>query len=989
MKPLLLGASALVMAVAAPAYAQAQTARVDFRIPAGDLATALNSFSRATGIEIVGGSHLRGKRTAGVTGPMPAHEGLRRLLVGTTLTYEVRDGAIVVLPAAEAAPVKTAAAATVEANEIDSLIITGQRRAQAQAVAIKRNAQGIVDAVSADDMQRLPDLNVINVLRRIPGVSVLPVSDNEHPRDEAISPVLRGLNQAYNNVTINGLPVASVGVPLSGSGSAGRGVRLDILPTSFVSDIVVNKTFSADLDPNAVGGAIDLRTRSAFDAKGRFFALEAGGAHTSDKSKPQRQSDFGFRGTATGSMTFGPENQFGVVVSANYQKLQSSTDAHMTSDSTFYNVYTNAGVRVIDGSLGNGRLVAQQDKYWYNQNDRERWSVTGKFEARPSDDLDLSVMLGRYVFNDAYRRNEILLNGRNAAVSAQTDTSGRYSSASLEVGYREGETKSTTNIAQFAADWRPDDHGVLSVRASASRAKSSEPHAMIKYSAGADTFGVVGALKDLAFTYDSTPFHFSFNLDNPGVYRNLSLYRADYWRTNARDIESEVDGVRIDYRRNYEGDDLGFGWAVGAQALRNTMAYDFERAQYKPNGRDFNLAEIGQISNVRLPYHQQGHHLITIDPTLGWQVFNTYRGSILEGDSLGSNNQDDFEHEEKNYGVYAMGRYATQNASFSAGLRYDKTELDTTSRIRVANAWRPFDTGSQYDKLLPFAQGSYDFNPDLRLRAAASQTLGRPSYEAYAARASINFERPADEGNANALNVSVSLGNPEIQPRLSTNYDLSLEWYPSNDRGGIVAAGLFYKDIKDEIFDGISQGYTYQGVTYVNASVVQPKNAAGARASGIETQASFNSLEFVHPWLHDFGVSGNFSILDGKIELPLAGGRTRKIGGLVGQPKKIANASAFWARGPFELRAAWNWTDQALRAVTPDIAWQDVYWDQRHQFDVQARYAISPNLTLVAEVSNLTRSRLTSVTGPNRDMLKDSYSTPRVAWLSLTWTPGL
>ncbi|WP_369062078.1 TonB-dependent receptor [Caulobacter sp. 73W] len=984
MKSLLFGASTVVMAVASPAYAQSE--RVTFQIPAGDLSAALNSFSRATGIEVVGGSHLRGKRTAGISGAMPAHEGLRRLLVGAGLTFEMRDGAVVILPMTAPSVVKTSAPAT--DMEIDSLVITGQRRAQAEAVSIKRHAEGVVDAISADDMQRLPDLTVINALRRVPGVSVLPVSDNEHPRDEAISPVLRGLNQAYNNVTINGLPVASVGVPLSGSGSAGRGVRLDILPTSFVSDIVVNKTFSADLDPNAVGGAIDLRTRSAFDAKGRSFALEVGGAHTSDKGTPQPQSDFGFRSTATGSFTFGDEPQFGVVVSATYQKVESSTDAHMTSDSTFYNVYTNAGVRVTDGSLGNGRLVAQQDKYWYNQNNRERWSVTGKFEARFSDNLDMSTMFGRYVFSDAYRRNEILLNGRNANVIAQTDTSGRYSAASLEVGYRDGETKSVTDIAQFSADWRPDDHGVLSLRASASRAKSSEPHAMVKYSAGADTFGVVGGLKELAFTYNSTPFHFSFNLDNPGVYRNLALYRADYWRTNARDIEAEVEGVRIDYRRNFEFNDLGFGWAVGGQALRNTMAYDFERAQYKPNGRDFNLTEVGQISNVRLPYHQQGHNLITIDPSIAWKVFNTQRGSIVEGDSLGSNNQDDFEHEEKNYGAYAMVRYATARASFSAGLRYDQTDLDTTSRIRVANAWRPFNTGSKYDKLLPFVQGAYDVNDDLRLRAAVSQTLGRPSYEAYAARASINFERPADEGNPNALNVSVSLGNPEIQPRMSTNYDLSLEWYPPNDRGGIVAAGLFYKDIKDEIYDGVSQGYTFQGVTYVNANVVQPKNAAGARAAGIETQASFNSLEFIHPWLHDFGVSGNFSILDGKLELPLRTG-TREIGGLVGQPKKIANASAFWARGPFEVRAAWNWTDQALRAVTPDIAWQDVYWDERHQFDVQARYVIAPNLTLVAEVSNLTRSRLTSVTGPNRDMLKDSYSTPRVAWLSLTWTPGL
>ena len=88
------------------------------------------------------------------------------------------------------------------------------------------------------------------------------------------------------------------------------------------------------------------------------------------------------------------------------------------------------------------------------------------------------------------------------------------------------------------------------------------------------------------------------------------------------------------------------------------------------------------------------------------------------------------------------------------------------------------------------------------------------------------------------------------------------------------------------------------------------------------------------------------------------------------------------------MRAAWNWTGQALRAVTPEIAWQDVYWDERSQIDLQARYAVRPNLTVVAEVSNLTRSRMDSVTGPGRDRLKDSYSTPRTIWLSLNWTPN-
>lgn len=985
MKHHLLGACAIIAVLAAAAPATA--ADVSLAIPPGDLESALAAFSRATGMEVMSDpAQIRGQRTQGVRGLMSADEGLRRLLAGTSLRFELRDGAALIAPAARTAQPRPASDNA--AAHVDTLVVTGQRRAQLSAVAIKRDSDMVVDVVSSDDVQRLPDLTVVNALRRIPGVSVLPVSDNEHPRDEAISPVLRGLNQAYNNVTVNGLPIASTGTPLSGSGTAGRGVRLDILPTSFVSDIVVAKTFTADLDPNAVGGSIDLRTRSAFDFGGKpFLTIDAGAAYTSDKGEPRAQDDFGLRASATGGLTFGPDHQFGLVVSANYQRQESSTDAHMTSDSTFYNVYTDAGVRVTDGSLGNGILVPQQDKYWYNQNDRERWSLTGKLEGRFGDNVEVSAMLGHYSFVDAYQRNEVIINGRNASVRDQTPTTGRYAAASVEVGFRDGATDSTTDIAQAELKWRPTSDSQLTLRGGTSRARSKEPHAMVKYTAGADRFGVVGGLSQMSFTYDASDFHYSFNLDDPEAYRDLSLYRADYWRNVDRRIEAQVDSVDLNFQRNFDRMATGFGYSVGGQVTRSQMSYWFHRDQYKPAGGDFNLADVGQLSHVVLPFQHQGLQLITIDPKLAWRKM-TPPGAVTESDSVATNNQDNFEHEETTIGLYAMGRYATDKASLIVGVRYDDTEQDTTSRLLINRRWEPFDTSSSYDYLLPYVLGGYEITPDLRLRAAFSQTLGRPSYESYAARSSISFESEGDRGNPNALNVSVSLGNPDIKPRLSSNYDLALEWYPPNDRGGVVAIGAFYKDIQDEIYDSTSQGYTFEGVTYVNAVVRQPGNAKGARIAGLEAQATFNSLEFVHPRLSDFGVSANFSVLDGEIEVPLASGRDRKIGGLVGQPDKIANVAAFYARGPLELRAAWNWTGQALRAITPEIAWQDVYWDERSQIDLQARYAVRPNLTVVAEVSNLTRSRLDSVTGPGRDRLKDSYSTPRVVWLSLNWTPN-
>lgn len=275
--------------------------------------------------------------------------------------------------------------------------VTGVRRANAAAVESKRAATNITDVISATDVRALPDSTIVEALRRVPGLSVLPATDNEHPRDEAATPVLRGLGPSYNNVTIDGLTIASPGTPNGTLGSITRGVRLDLLPASMVSELQVVKTFTPDLDPNATGGAINLKTRSAFENGGKpFFSAEAALGHANDVGKPRDQDDPGYRLNATGSRTFGSEQQYGFTLSANYQSLSSYTETHMTTDTVHYGFYDNNGVLQTGANLGNGWAVPQQDKYWYVQNQRNRYGVTGKFEMRPSAALEAYAMAGYY-----------------------------------------------------------------------------------------------------------------------------------------------------------------------------------------------------------------------------------------------------------------------------------------------------------------------------------------------------------------------------------------------------------------------------------------------------------------------------------------------------------------------------------------------------------------------------------------------------------------
>lgn len=992
---MLCSVAALSATVAGPANAR----EMDFAIPAGALAPALTAFSRTASVDLMADpALLRNRKTPGLRGRFAVAGGLGQLLSGTGLTYQQRNGSFVIVVQPGPAPVATrvsaqAHAVAAHADDVEDeagaaeITVTGQRGANQNAIAIKRRERNIVDAISSDEAQRLPDLTIVNAMRRIPGVSVLPVADNEHPRDEAIAPVLRGLNQSYNNVTINGLPVASPGIPQSGTGAAGRGVRLDILPTSLVKQIVVVKTFTPELDANAVGGAVDLRTRSAFDGGGRpFLTAEAGLANTSQKGVPHPQQDFGRRFSMTGSTTFGAEHNLGVVVSGNYQRLQNYTEVHGTSDSVYYNFYNDKGTRLTDNSLGNGRAVPQQDKSWYNESDRERWSLTGRLEGAFGD-LKLFGMAGYYKFIDGYNRNEVVINGRNTSITQQTDTGGHYAAASVELGYRTGRTISATKLFQAGVDWQPNDADAISVRGSLSKATSREPHDMVKYNGGINASGSTIGLPQFAFDYDTSQFHHSFNI-SPDAYYNMSLYQPAYWRHRERNSSGRINSVRADWAHNMDNDSEGLGFGLGAAYSDTQATHNFYGDQYSTTDRSLTLAGIGTMSNAWLSFNRSGLRLITIDNDRAWQQFSTNRASIKLDDSTNGNNQDNFIHNEELLSGYATLAYAAGPLKLLGGFRAERTNIDTRSFVRLGGRWTPNNARSNYSFLLPSFLASYDVSDALRVRGGFSQTIGRPSYEAYAARSSISFESDADIGNPNAQNVTVNLGNPAIKPRRADNFDLSVEWTLSNDYGGMLSAAVFRKEIHDEIYAARSTGFTYDGVTYANADVIQPANASSARISGIELSAVVNSLEFVSPILKDIGVSANWSLLDGQMKVPMASKATRRIDRLLGQPGEIRNVSIFYARNGFELRGAYNWTGRALRDIVPDVSWQDVYWAPRKQFDLQARYQVKPGLHLVAEVNNLTEERMDSVTGPKRNLLKDSYSTPRTIWLSINWTPG-
>ena len=885
-----------------------------------------------------------------------------------------------------------------ETPPITEVVISGARDAQQDAREAKLGSSGIADVVSASDVQSLPGASPLDVLRRLPGVAVLPALDNERPRDEPAAPVIRGLGAAYNPVTIDGIPVASPGIA-NGNGSASRGTRLNLLPSSMIGELLVSKTFLPDQDAHGIGGAIDLRTRSAFAHGGKdFFMLDMGIGKPDDTRGPRRHDRVGQRLDATGSTTFGAQRQYGLVVSANYQATDSTADAHMTTDSTHESFYNAAGVLQGGVNQGNGFAVPQQDKYWYSQNRRSRYGLAAKLETRFSGTLHGFATVGRYVSRDEMERNELIIDPRNRAkVLGQTATSGHYAAGDIEVGYSRQRADTTTGLLQAGVDWEVAPSQVASLRAGASRASYHEPILMIKYSTGSRN-SVPGTgetspspTPDFAIDYDTQSLHHSFNV-SPAAYYKLDNYRLNYYRPESdfrRNADSDIEYLRLDFRSNIDGP--GWGYALGTSFTRDASGYNLARTQYSPNtsARQGTLADALGTPGPRLMYNQSNLDMLTIDPLRAAYV-DALRaaGGLNTVDQTALSNQDNYQHAERIAGAYGMLGYAGAAWKVQAGVHFDTTRQATTSRARVAGAWTDLPTASRYHYALPSALARYQWSPSIDLRMGASRTIGRPAYESYAARTSIDFQNPGERGNPAATGVIVMAGNPDIKPRRSTNSDLGINWRLPPKTGGLLSAAVFHKDIKDEIFNASSQGFTYDGVNYANAVVTKPVNAASASIQGLEAGAAVDSLAWLHPAARDIGFSANWTLLKGRMQVPKSDKNTRTVGHLAGQPGRMRNLSVFYSNGALELRAAYNRQSQALRAVVPDIEWQDLYWSPRHQVDLQASYRLQPGLILLAQVQNLTGERLTSTVGAAGTLLKDSHSIPTVYWLGLRYTPA-
>ena len=825
---------------------------------------------------------------------------------------------------------------------VEEIVVFGEALSLQRSIDAKRNATNIIDATVQDDIGRLPDLNTAAVIRRITGVAV------QNDQAEARFPIIRGLNPTFNRTTIDGGIVAS-----PERGASGRAVPLDVIPASLLSRLEVIKSATPELDANAIGGTINVVTRSAFEEKSPFFygsgfigfheqSGDGGTLRDGESVQP-------WRANFAAGTRFGREDQFGIVIGFDYS-IRNFEIPQIEVDDADYTEFDADGNNVGLGN-GNGIIVPTNNRLFFYNNVRERIGGTGKLEWRPSDRFDMTLS-GLYTqFNDDERRDEIRYelgtNGSSAqpdTITGQTPTSGVTEDGQGIVGLgRFVLDRSIYNI-QGEATWRASDIATFDIRLTYAGAELDNPESTESFTTE-PTFGA---------RYDTSGFFPRYSpLDPEGFFDT-----ANYSHANRGELDRFVDDELFEAAIN--GD-----FALGDIGLKVGGVY---RDRSKNEGFTFNrfvsdtpytLADVTDTALADLEF--QGNNIfpfrVDSDGANAFFAGNPFTQTFTTGTESDAS--------EEVYAGYLQGTYDFGSGSITGGVRIEHTE------------WEGGPVGGQqvsgsYTNILPSAVARFNVRDDLVIRVAGSQTIGRPDISDLTRGFTAGTDGP---------DLTLSRANPELDPRKSFNLDASVEWYIPD---GILAFGVFYKDIEDEIFvvTTTDANVVIDGVTFDR--VTQPENASSAEVFGLEAQYQ-QVLSFLPaPW-DGFGIGANITWLDTEFDVPLSDGTTRTTT-LFQQPDLTYNLTLFYATDHFEIRGSYNYTDTFLDTLNADNPDRDEFWDERGQLDLQARVNVNKNVALVAQAVNVTDEGRTELTGPGAAFLQEDARFGRTYWIGINAT---
>lgn len=690
-------------------------------------------------------------------------------------------------------------------------------KASVEGLLVKqKNSSSITDGISADQIRLTPDNNTAQVLRRVSGVTV--------QNDRFVT--IRGLSDRYNNVLINGTNAPS-------TEPNRRNFSFDIVPSSLVDNVLVNKTASPELPGEFSGGMVMINTKDI------------------------------------------PEKNF---VNFTIGRGINSESSGKTMISTKRDKYAILGI--VDKEkkwFGNGRLFQQEDYFRYiaTQDQHRMDSIGGKIPNRwqfyrypyaPMQNYQVSAgivkqleNLGKAGFTAAitYRNEQLIESGTLGRIFNEGNTfiSGRYKYNTSIGALLNGAYKSTRHqlawknlynirysdqfdkqLGYDAGDsrtyYRTSDI-TLSNRLIQSRLEGEHliTRGGIKVDWNADITDLLREQPDGRFVMGGHPDRDSQSLDpDEYVSYNFNDSFTKYGGIYAARLEETKKGAGINVTLPMQV--LGAKQTVKTGYVTSKRSADYD-------GTFLRVLGTPPSELIGLPYEK------IVKPEFFASGVFTYKPSFVRDQRTG----DKYEASQELEGIYGMlDLMFFKKLRLSGGMRYEDNQMEVATIFYNPSSGYAYDSVKTYSDYSWLPSVNIIFSPrkKFNVRASYSKTLARPDFVERSSYVYYDF----------AENQQVT-GQQKLEITRISNYDFRLEYYFSP--GEIVSASVFYKEFLKPV-ERFS--YTQNGVNGIEYMNLHRATAQGMEFNFIK---SLNFTGISSHWLSNLYVSGNLAILTGEI----------------------------------------------------------------------------------------------------------------------------
>jgi iron complex outermembrane receptor protein len=818
---------------------------------------------------------------------------------------------------AQQAPAPAAAASAADAPQ--TVTVTGYRASLQRAMDVKRNANAIVDVISAEDIGKFPDTNAAESLSHLPGIAV----DRLYGEGEKVS--INGTDPALNRVLINGQTIASGDWGGNPTDHSGRTFNYTLLSPEIIGLMEVYKSPEARIDEGSIGGTVIISTRKPLDLPTNTLRGSLGYNYNdrSQVGQPRASVLYSWKDSAS---------DFGVLLSASHDKETLSQ-----AGVEFFGYTTGSGIPASAKQTGTGnvqtaRMPAAIDSDFFQQT-RERNGLQGALQWKPnaSNEINLTGVYVKGTYNnysearyvcpgcgDTNKFTAVTIN--NGLITGGTVAPGAAGQpyAELDANYRKSTV--TTKSLNLRDDFKTDDWTVATQVGATAATGGKDPEYLMKYllQSGGYSFSYGG--KQAGVVYDNgTASNWGLPANSSkvpgdntiggqyqagGIYYSTTVDKEDYGQV---DVTHDVDlgpvtkllfGVKL----------LDHGNSDNAAGNRINTTSAITLSQFGSGTAPSNLYDglnvSGDIKN--------------------WPTANLGDViSYLNGQPQGPYNPDyssEFDVKEKTRDLYTQFDYELASLRGNFGVRYINTGDDSSYFLSTdgGNTYTPTTTHTSYGKFLPSFNAAYEVDKTKTLRFSVAKVLARPRYSDLAGATSVDTQKLTGSG-----------GNPHLKPYESTNVDLAGEWYFGKQ--SMVGFEVFYRDISNYIV-GVTGDQVINGQTY---SISSPVNASGAKVKGL-------SLLYQQDLAYGFGLQTNFTYASADTGTGLS---------LPYLSHDTLNVIPYFENGPFSARLVYSWRSQYFTDIGR-LNSQD-FTDQYKELDLSASYQITKNLGINASATNL------------------------------------